>query len=232
MNYNTFFDKISIEEIDKTKAIHYLDTRGISEHIFVAEYLQSLKADKVTYCEVATAFRYDKRIRRIIYKYIGFLEEYLRAYIINNFNTNVSEIETTKVLSDLIDKYKDLYSAVSQLTFGNLISQIKKLPVSYRCNIFKTNVKFKNLDALVGLRNEVNHNRFLLHNKSLRSCTVSTNSGRSLWANIINLSNHLPESTKKGLIEEIEIAKEPGKIHFDSQVKWNLLKEVIIEINC
>lgn len=231
MNYDAFFDKVSIEEIDKAKAIYYLDTRGIREHIFVADYLQSLKADKVTYDEVATAFRYDKRIRRIIYKYIGFLEEYLRAYLINHFNSNVNELETTKVLFELLKKYKDLYPAVSQLTFGNLISQVKKLPISHRNNIFMIDTKNKNLDALVGLRNEVNHNRFLLHNKSLRSCTVGKNSGRSLWANITNLSNHLPENTKKGLIEEIEMAKEEGKINFDSQVKWELLKEVIIEIN-
>ncbi len=200
MNYDTFFDKIYIEDIDKTKAIYYLDARGISEHIFVAEYLQSLKAEKVTYDEVATAFRYDKRIRRIIYKYIGFLEEYLRAYLTNHFINKLSHLEMTKVLSKLLDKFNDLYLAVSQLTFGNLILQIKKLPVSYRHNIFKIDTKNKNLDALVGLRNEVNHNRFLLHNKSLLSCTVGTNSGRSLWANIINLYNHLPENTSKKLI--------------------------------
>lgn len=231
MNYDDFFEKISIEEIDKTKAIYYLDNRGIREHIFVAEYLQSLKAEKVTYNEIATAFRYDKRIRRIIYKYIGFLEEYLRAYIINHFNSNVNELETTKVLFELLKKYKDLYSAVSQLTFGNLISQVKKLPISHRNNIFKIDTKNKNLDALVGLRNEVNHNRFLLHNKSLRSCTVGKNSGRSLWANIINLSNHLPENLKERLTEEIKIAKEPGKIKLDTQVSWVLLEEIIIDIN-
>ncbi len=231
MNYDAFFDKVIIEEIDKAKAIYYLNSRGICEHIFVADYLQSLKADKVTYDEVATAFRYDKRIRRIIYKFIGFLEEYLRAYITNHFNTNVNQLETTNVLLELLNKYHDLYLAVSQLTFGNLISQVKKLPLSHRNNIFNIDTKNKNLDALVGLRNEVNHNRFLLHNKSLRSCTVGKNSGRSLWANIMNLSNHLPENTKKGLIEEIEIAKVEGKINFDSQVKWDLLTEIILDIN-
>ncbi|MCI8733498.1 MAG: hypothetical protein HFE29_04125 [Clostridia bacterium] len=230
MNYDEFFDKVYIEEIDKNKAKYYLDNRGICEHIFVAEYLQSLKTEKVTYYEVATAFRYDKRIRRIIYKYIGFLEEYLRAYIINHFRTNTSNLKTTKILSNLLAKYEDLYSAVNQLTFGNLISQVKKLPVSHLNKIFSVNIRNKNLDALVGLRNEVNHNRFLLHNKSLRSCTVGTNNGRSLWANIINLSNLLPEKLRMNLQKEIDIAKEPRKIKFEGQVEWSLIEEIIIDI--
>ena len=233
MNYDDFFDKVIIDERDKNKAKKYLDSRGICEHIFVAEYLQSLKTEKVTYYEVATAFRYDKRIRRIIYKYIGFLEEYLRAYIINNYSTDTADLKITKILSSLLAKFKDLYLAVNQLTFGNLISQVKKLDTSDLNKIFNnTNIKYKNLDTLVGLRNEFNHNRFLLHNKSLRSCTVGTNNGRSLWANIINLSNHLPDNLKMNLQKEIDMAKEPGEIKFEGQVKWSLLGEIIIDIKC
>ncbi len=47
----------------------------------------------------------------------------------------------------------------------------------------------------------------------------------------INLSNHLPEELKKSLMEEIEIAKVPGKIKLDTQVKWVLIKEIIIVLN-
>ena len=67
----------------------------------MAEFLQSYKAGKVSYREVATALRYDKRIRRVIFKYIGFLEEKMRAYIANEYSDKVGSLQ-------LIDELKDV----------------------------------------------------------------------------------------------------------------------------
>lgn len=230
MNYNLFFNKIDICDSDKEKAKHYLEVRGVREHIFVADYIQSFKPNKVTYAEIATTFRYDKRIRRIIFKYLGFLEEYLRAYIINNYENDLKKLNLASTLDALYRLSENFYEAVNQLTFGQLIGQVKKLSSLDKNNLFDVDVKNKNLDALVGLRNEVNHNRFLLHNKSLRQCTVGDNSGRSLWANIINLGNHLKQQIKDDFLKEIENSRYEGINKRSNQVEWNLNKNIVIKV--
>ena len=128
MTYDLFFEKVIVEEKDKSNALHFMNLRGIQEHLFVANYLQSLKAKTVLYEEVATAFRYDKRIRRIIYKYIGMLEEILRAYLVNKYSEHIDNLSMKQALLVLMSKYHNLYEAVNMLTFGQLIGQIKALP--------------------------------------------------------------------------------------------------------
>jgi len=228
MTYNLFFEKVVVNEKDKNNALHFMNLRGIHEHIFVANYLQSLKVDTVKYEEVATAFRYDKRIRRIIYKYIGMLEEILRAYLVNKYSEHIDKLSMKQALSGLMSKYHNLYEAVNMLTFGQLIGQIKALPQDEKFEVFNVNTTSKNLDALIGLRNEVNHNRFLLHNKSLRKCRVGKIDSSSLWANIINLKNHLPNITKSKFVEEIEDAAKVSSENKEYQCKWILLENVII----
>ena len=229
MTYEDFFARVVIDDTNKGKAMHYLDVRGISEHIFVAEYLQSLKADKVTYAEVATAFRYDKRIRRIIYKYIGFLEEYIRAYIINKYEDAYSNISLTNTVLKNINKSPSFYEAVIGLTFGELISQVLLLPNDDINNLFHCDFSQQNLRALVGLRNEVNHNRFLLHNKSLRECQVGAIYQCSLYANILNLINHLPDGFAKSFVKEINDAMKLTESQFESQTDWVLVSDIIIQ---
>lgn len=231
MKYEDFFKLVTINDEDKAKAIHYLNVRGISEHIFVANYLQSLKSDKVTYAEVATAFRYDKRIRRIIYKYIGFLEEYMRAYIVNTYEGKIHTLCMTNTLVGLLNKHKTFYEAVGDLTFGNLMHQIKKLSDKEKAELFRGKYIATNLDAIVELRNAVNHNRFLLHNKSLKACKLEETKVYSLWANIMNLANHLPEKMAESFVEEISAAKIPGKVNYEHQTDWQLNQDIIINID-
>lgn len=230
MTYEDFFRSVAIDEADGAKAIYYLGVRGISEHIFVANYLQSLKAEKVTYAEVATAFRYDKRIRRIIYKYIGFLEEYIRAYIVNKYENDYSLLNLHKKAYKGIQANKTFYETIIELTFGELVSQVLLLPQDDLNNLFRQGSVQQNLKALVGLRNEVNHNRFLLHNKSLKECQVGSIMQCSLYANIVNLANHLPKDLEDAFIEEINNAASPSEKKYASQIEWSLIPDIIIKV--
>ena len=74
MTKEEFWGKIYITEEEKLKSEIYLKYRGIDAHENVRNFLQSLTGEEVAYSSIATAFRYDKRIMRIIFKYIGFLE--------------------------------------------------------------------------------------------------------------------------------------------------------------
>lgn len=119
INYDDFFSLIDIEECEKASAKEYIKLRGFQEHVDMAKYLLSFsEGRKPTYKEIATSFRYDKRIRRILYKYLGLLEEYYRAYICNTF------IKPEKIG---ISTKKSLFDYLSVSGFTNLIKIVWSL---------------------------------------------------------------------------------------------------------
>ena len=234
MTAEEFWDKIVISEEEKEASKYFLEYRGIAEHENVRVFLQSLKETTVSYSEIATAFRYDKRIRRVIFKYIGFLEEYLRAYISNTYGENIGKFQHTRKLNAAFNKFGNLFLALSDLTFGQLINQIKLLSEEEKYRIFsylgKVNLfNNSNLDALVVLRNEVYHNRFLLDNKRLSVCKLGDNNN-SLWINLVNLSNHLPDKLQLNFSRDINNSKFCDKMQEKYQTKWDLPDNLIISI--
>lgn len=234
MKNEEFWAKIIISNEEKKKSTHYLRYRGVDEHEHVRQYIGSLKGEKVSYAEIATAFRYDKRIRRVLYKYIGLLEEYLRAYISNNYSDKVEQLKLSKYVKQKLEEKGELFVVLSELTFYQLVAQIKRLTGKDTKNLFPYYAKSLDLisgdlDAIVTLRNEVSHNRFLLDNKRLKKCSVGDNNC-SLWANTINLRNSLPDPFKNQFAKEInECTKDKGA-SFDNQTEWTLVDTFVITI--
>lgn len=234
MTYEEFWRKIEITEEEKEKSVHYLKYRGVEEHNHVRQYLESLSGEKVSYAQIATAFRYDKRIRRVLYKYIGLLEESIRAFISNKYSDNSGAIVHTFQLQHYIGTSDGLFSALSSLTFGQLISQAKKLPETDKQELFsyffdKIDKLSRDLDAVIALRNEVSHNRFLLDNKNLKKCSVGDGNG-SLWTNIINQRNCLPEPFREQFTTEINDCAKVGALNYSKQTQWVLLDSLILTI--
>lgn len=234
MKYNDFFSLINIKPEQTKAAKYFLNHRGIEENIIVANYLKSFTKRKPTYEEVATAFRYDKRIRRVLYKYIGYIEETARSFI-SNKHKHLSDLPKNAYDNsrELFIKYKlnvSTFKVLSDNLFSDCMSTISALPVEEIRIVFP---KLKNqisrrIWALVTLRNQIGHNKFLLNNKQLNSIVSSD---KSLKANIINLYNFLPSKVKNGLIRDInECAKERDN-KYDFQVKWVLISQIKIILN-
>lgn len=224
INYNSFFELIEIEENEIEQAKEYINLRGLQEHILMAEYLASFIVDrKPTYKEVATAFRYDKRIRRILYKYIGLLEERFRACICNNF-TSPSQLG--------LNTNNSLYECIHSSLFSTLVNVVWSLDSSYKNSLFKTNnVLRKNLKALVELRNAISHNRTIINYRDFESVTLSNGEkGHSLLLNIKNLIEILPENIAESCINEINDASRPGVKKLSNQVEWSLLPSLILKV--
>lgn len=230
MEYKAFLDIVDCAAEDIESARHYMDVRGVEEHLIVAEYLQNYKAGKVSYREVATALRYDKRIRRILYKYIGYLEERIRAYISNRYSGKTDCLKLTYTVKNNLKTYS-LYESLSEISFGQLILQSKKLTEEEKKELFSADsINHKHLDAIIELRNEVSHNRFLLHRK-FRPCKNTGYEEHSLRANIINLYNHLPEEIRNSFAREINACAEFRENKWQYQTEWNLIEQIIIKID-
>ena len=236
MTYEEFWNKIIITEEEKKKSVHYLQYRGVDEHDHVRQHLESLSGEKVSYAEIATAFRYDKRIRRVLYKYIGLLEESIRAFISNKFSDNIDRIKCSAPMKTNLNKFGTFSTALSELTFYQLITQVLMLSEKDKKEIFSNYRKpndlsklTKDLYAIVALRNEVSHNRFLLDNKNLKKCSVGDGNG-SLWTNIINLKNCLPEPFRIQFTTDINDCAKEGKIDYSNQTQWILIYALIVSI--
>lgn len=224
IDYDKFFSIIDIDESEKESAKEYIALRGLQEHIDMATYLSSfLAAMKPTYKEVATAFRYDKRIRRIIYKYIGLLEEMYRAYICNNFN-NIKQLG--------LKTSKPLFQYISSSLFSSLVNIVWSLDENHKKEIFEGKaVLKKNLDALVALRNAIGHNRTIINYRDYKEATLNTGEvGSSLLINIKNMLDYLPTDIKYECIKEINNATRSGVKKIRNQVEWKLLPTIAINI--
>lgn len=223
-NLDTFFSLIEIKEEEKNSAEEFIKLRGLEEHILMAKHLASYMSEgKPTYSEVATAFRYDKRIRRIVYKYIGLIEEYYRSFLCNNFS-KPSELG--------IKTNKSLYDFCCDSLFSKIVEIVWSLDDNYKSQLFESKVVLKkNLDALVRFRNAISHNRTLINYRDFKEVTLDNGEkSSSLLFNIKNLFNLLPYATKDSFKQEINIASKPGVKKITNQVEWWLGSYLVIRI--
>lgn len=222
--HNEFFKLVKIEDDEKPSALEYIKYRGLIEHINMAKYISSFTIDrKPTYKEIASAFRYDKRLRRILYIYIGLLEEYYRSFICNNFNS-------TKEIG--IDSEKTLFNYCNSSLFSKIVDIIWSLSSQMKCELFenKNHLK-KNLDALVKLRNVISHNITLLNYRDFKQVTLPNGeTSSSLLANIKNLAFILPNSISDSFVLKINEAARLGEKKRNNQVEWNLPSFIVLKL--
>lgn len=239
MEYNDFYKMVIISEKEKRDALPYLNHRGIKEHINVATFLQGFLKKKLTYDKVATAFRYDKRIRRVLYKYIGCLEENIRSYISNKYETIDS---LPPLCKDYYEKHKctnyydgsDTFTAISYLKFKHLIKLSFALPDGDFKKLYAFNHSSNdsaNIIAINEFRNQIGHNKFLLNNRDLkRVYLLDSFFDSSLRANIINLTRFLPEGMSNSLKKDINNSSHKGKDkHPERHRTWSLIPKIVIK---
>ena len=222
---DTFFSLIEIKEEEKDSAKEFIKLRGLEEHILMAKHLASYMSEgKPTYSEVATAFRYDKRIRRIVYKYIGLIEEYYRSFLCNNFS-KPSELG--------IETNKSLYDFCCDSLFSKIVEIVWSLDDNYKSQLFESKVVLKkNLDALVRFRNAISHNRTLINYRDFKEVTLDNGEiGCSLLLNMKNLLSLLPCSIKDSFIKEINSSIRIGAKKLANQTEWKLFSFLIIKLS-
>lgn len=238
ITFEDFFRIVDIDESEKEKAKSFLSKRGINEHISLANYLCSFINRKPTYKEVATAFRYDKRIRRIVYRYLGLFEELLRAYLSDTYETinDIPNFDYKLIIGQpkmkKIPTTESTYGYTLKLLFSNLINIVKALPDKDKKNIFEENIPLKkNLDALVSLRNAISHNRTLINYKNLEEVSLSDGTiSHSLVSNIINLFSLLPSETRNNFKTSVNTARDIKPNTLDNQVDWVLCDFYLLEL--
>lgn len=229
MRTEEFFEGLEISEEDKARAQKAIYAKGIEKHILIKEYLLNWKESGcIKYSEIATTYRYDKRIRNVFYKYISYLEEFFRANILDAFYNNTNQdFWITKIEILFKRTNQNLNDTLELLEFSDLLKQMKKLPeeIKDRCVFVKAYLQ-QNIDALIVLRNAVMHNKFLVLYKGFAFCYLDSKKNAGLKANALNLANFLPEGVRKQFIIDINDCRK--KRNNDGKTKWDLPTQVTV----
>lgn len=231
MDTKDFFEGLEIEEKDKHKAEAYIKSKGLFAHMQIKNKMLAWSSDKtIKYSQIASYYRYDKRIRIILYKYIAYLEEYYRAILLDNFSDSTEQNFWIKIIADKINSGIRLDIILENLGFRSLLNQIKLLPDNLKEYSFNYNKPIrKNIDALIELRNAVMHNKFLLMYRGFEMCYFAKGrKGSTLRDNILNLVNFLPEDVGVNCIKDINACKENRNTEKDTE--WDLPGQALVVI--
>ena len=229
MTIEEFFEEVIISDEEKEEARKFIYAKGVEKHNIIKDYLIAWHKDKkIQYSAIATTYRYDKRIRKVLFKYISYLEELYRGMILDSFRY---DLDNTFLIKELKGGIEDgnLHQALEELNFTDLIKQVQKLPnVITNKYIFNRKNLFDNLKAVKTLRNAVMHNKFLILYRGFDTCNIGNgNRSSSLSANIKNLASFLPSEVSEKMKKEINECRKKGR---ESKSKWNLPKQIIVII--
>ena len=158
-----FINRMIFHNPDEIKRCEqYLDLKGVAYHAVLANYIGLDDIGKIEYKKVQNMYVYDKRIRYILYKFLSALEEGIRGYISNHYNS-MDKIKSLSVkIYTAVEDGSNLSKELENLDFNGLIQLTQKLD-SYDLSIlFNGNQNLEmNLRAVRGLRNAVSHHRML-----------------------------------------------------------------------
>lgn len=234
MQESEFYKNVVIDDEDKPRAERALKSKGVVKHNLIKEHLMAWRVGKtIRYSEIASTYRYDKRIRNTLFRFISYLEEFYRGIILDNYHDKDNQKFWVEDLRENLKEYdNDLNQALERLDFPNLIFQARKLPqkVREKCEFPKSHLQ-ENAFALKELRNAVMHNKFLLLFKGFETCYVDgvdNKESNTLRANIINLINFLPSNVKEKCIEDINGCRKER--NNNGKTKWDLPTQVIVKV--
>ncbi len=230
--FKKFISEIEISEEDIPRAERFVIAKGIGKHIIIKKCLESWSSEKkVPYTQIATAYRYDKRIRFVLFKYISYLEEFYRGAILDYSMESFNHIEWDKKIVDVLKSCNnDVNRALEEIDFRTLKRQCLKMPNKVKENLGLNNRPklSNNLNSLVQLRNAVMHNKFLLLYKGLDVCYSNGNKSSTLTANICNLISFLPEEV--GIKCANEINESALDRNESGDTKWEIASPLKVEI--
>lgn len=229
-----FFDNVIIADEDKERARKAIFSKGVEKHIIILEKLRAWnKGEKVEYALIASTYRYDKRIRNVLFKFISYLEEYYRSLILDYYRFDWSNIPLDNQLKKELIKRNDMNAALEQILFSSLINQIELIKdnISNRFIFPETKFLKENKDALIELRNAVMHNKLLVLYHGFKECYLGDDKfskSATLKDNVINLIRFLPEEIREACRQEIDDCSSKRKN--ENKTEWKLSMPLIINV--
>lgn len=198
MNFEEFIRTLSYK--DKENYDRYSVLRGKQSYKIIYECLSKID-NNISYTDVNSFIRYDKKMKDILYIFLGSLEEYIKNYIFTNYDfkyrTGYDETPITfyNQLPDIEKKtvcdyeITELYKRYG-LNFKDMVDLLKDHADEHPFDIDK-------LYMVKELRNDVMHHTPLLFNYKNESTVQITNE------RIMALIELLPSHYRECLCEDL-----------------------------
>ncbi|ARU91781.1 hypothetical protein SCLARK_001229 [Spiroplasma clarkii] len=172
---------------------NYLRLKGVAYLTQLANFIELNDNGKIEYLKVSKLYRYDKRIRNILYKFLSAFEESIRAFIANKFLDNVSEFKSEsqkngkkigKKLMGKLSECKSLSFSLGSLSLSELMELFNIFTADEQVLLFENLDHIdENLSAVRELRNAVSHHRMLFVYDEFSECWID---GIQKEGNLIN----------------------------------------------
>lgn len=226
-----FIDKMNFHsDEEKQRCEIYLDLKGVAYHVVLANYIGLNRYGKIEYIKVQNLYKYDKKVRNILYRFLAAFEEGVRAYISNKYNNDFGRINVlSKSLLDSIQDDSSLSKELENQDFYHLMELAKKLTPKEKSEIFGYIDHLEaNLDAIRELRNTISHHRLLFVYEDFDFCYLQDGTcGNSLVDNIKNLIQLMHPYYKEFLKDELN---QSCMSRSDQQFKSSLPEKAVIKI--
>ena len=219
-----FYDNILLKKEDEERAKKYLQSKGVESHIEIMEYLKE-DNNKVRYEKIATAFRYNKRLIRVVNIFISYLEDFYRGLLQDKFSDNVDLLNPDVFLSNKIREKGNLRDALEEIHFSSLIDYVKKTRMYFNdLTIFPSEENIDdNISCINSLRNSVMHSKMLL--------TYYVKNNKEPWTLkevIVNLIKLLPIDLREKCAKRINDCSIEGE--HENHTTWDLSPKYLINI--
>lgn len=219
-----FFPNIIVLPEEEDSFESFLRLKGVARYKKVEEHLNGVVPKvKLTYEALSQHYRYDVKLRRMLYKLIAFLEVSLKATINNNyqidsirknFDQKVSNIFGKSFFLDKLQKRKvsvtlsnksvvSLFDYLENCDMSQMIDIFMLLPNELHKGLFgDTSYLEQNLRAAKEVRNAVFHHNILL-STALKKVWINGEERAGLKANIESLILLSPKHTHNNLKRNI-----------------------------
>lgn len=202
MTPNELLDLMTYEnEAQLEEAKKYIGLKGVVQYKRALDYCLESSLSP-SYTNVSALYRYDKRLRDNLYRYLGTAEEYIRAIIGNYYEDNYGGLIKTKPFEIKYDSFNSVSLTLEHLTLWELIQMVLRNTELFQ-EIYDMENLETNLNALRVLRNKVGHHNFLLSEK-YETCIKDGETSNSLQQNIKNLKGFLPKDFRDRFSDTID----------------------------
>lgn len=195
-------------EEEERKCSKYLDLKGVAYHVVLINFIGLDKSGKIKYKTVSDVYKYDKRIRNRLYKFLSAFEEQIRGFIANSYNHGLSTLKLGNNIRKSLKSGSNIAFELEDIDFNQLIQIVEKFTLKDLKRMFpKSNEHIiDNLKAVRELRNAISHHRILLRYEDLEQCYIDGVPQKDLTSNIKNLCNLIDEYYRQFLTDEINDA--------------------------
>jgi abortive infection bacteriophage resistance protein len=213
---------------ERNQCNKYLDLKGVAYHVLLINKIGLDNKGKISYKLVSDVYKYDKRLRNRLYKFLSAFEEQIRAFIANSYNHGLESLQLGELILTNLKSGSNIAYELEDLTFNQLLQIVENLNSKDLKRIFPNSDKYllDNLKAIKELRNAISHHRILFLYDEYETCYINGKPYNDLSNNIINLKNLINEYYKQFLVDSIN-----DSVNDKRDNNYYIPQELIIKIN-